>query len=592
MALHLLAHPKLQNGIRYCYYTLSQSYREEGRVRKRIVAPLGKLSDEQAEAIRATLRIKNDPSLRLLSLSEIECTRQVRYLDVAVFHELWNVLEFSEGIPAGSGDVELSKLLELLVINRCCEPKSKLGVTRWLGTTALASMLQMAVSSISESRLYRALPAIEAHHGWLEEHLFKRFRSLETAESSSLYFYDLSSSYFEGENVSMAAFSEHSKDHRPDRLQVMLGLLMNEKGLPFSWELFPGNQGEAPTLPHQLQKFQQRFGVERAVLIFDRGFLSESNLRKVEEAGYQYVTGLDAPQIEMLLTLTRQDWLSSLQADSAEEIVSKQKGWHRFDETQFYCPLGIINGRQTVLLFDVARYRLATLRRQEKIDAFKQWIARHNEWLATFKKDASEKAIRKDVETELEKHRLSPYVRYALRSTRTENQTFTRRKDNPYPSQGHWRSIRSFHIEIVDERNQHSLDGVFALITSKNSPLGSKEVIHAYRQKYLIEAAFRGMKSILKLRPWFVYKDEHVKAHYTICVLAYVLERLLDLKLEETGLKDEGLTLGQLKEDLERYRLLDLSIGGKTHTVLQSVPAKTQSILKKLALSRTLSPLL
>src|SRR5262249_18309820 len=150
-------------------------------------------------------------------------------------------------------------------------------------------------------------------------------------------------------------------------------------------------------------------------------------------------------------------------------------------------------------------------------------------------------AIEKDVTDELKRRHLGPYVTCALHEYPTENLTFVRRKNNPHPSQGHSRKVRSFQI-VVKEHNRHPLDGVFALITSPKSPLGAQEMIHAYRQKYLIEAAFREMKSILKLRPWFVYKEEHVRAHYTICVLAYVLERLLDLRLEEHHLKDQGWT--------------------------------------------------
>lgn len=584
MALHLLAHPKVQNGVRYCYYTLSQSFREEGRVRKKTVATLGKLTDEQAETLRTALRIKNDASYQLLRPSDITSTNQVRFLDVAVFHQLWRSLQIETVIDAGSRDIALSTLLEILVVNRCVEPRSKSGVSRWVATTALDQILEIPLSSMNESRLYRALPSIEAHHEKIEQHLYKHI----SPHASSLYFYDLSSSYFEGECVSMGAFNEHSKDHRPDRLQVVLGLLMNEQGLPFSWELFRGNQGDAPTLKLQLKKFKERFHIENAICVFDRGFLSADNLRRVEEAGYQYVTGLDAPQIETLLSFTKQDWLATINADTCEEIVSKQKKWQRFDDTQFYCPIGVVNDRQTILLFDVARYRKSILERQEKIETFKTWVSQHNEWLAEFKKNAEKSAIAKDVEAELKKRNLSSYVTYQLHEIVTDNSTFVRRKNNPYPSQGYLKKIRSFQI-VVKEHNHRLLDGVFALITSPDSPLDPPAIIHAYRQKYLIEAAFREMKSVLKLRPWFVYKEEHVKAHYTLCVLAYFLERLLDLKLEEHHLKDEGWTLPQLKEELEKIHRIDLSLAGKTHTVLQSIPEKLRSLLTQMDLKKTLS---
>ena len=585
MSLQLLAHPKVQNGKRYVYYSIAEGFRSEGKSRKRVLAHLGLLTSEQAETLRLALKMRAHPDYQILRPQEVECQASVSYLDVAVFEKLWREMNVSSVMKAGKGDVSLSELLEILVLNRCCDPKSKLGVTRWYPTTALDRLLGIPATAVEESRLYRCLSSIAAHQTQLEEHLWKQVQRID--DSSSLYCYDLSSSYFEGECVSMAAFNQHSKDHRPDRLQVVLGLLMNEQGLPFSWDLFRGNQGDAPTLKAQLKKFKERFRIENATCVFDRGFLSADNLRLVEEAGFHYVTGLDAPQIETLLI--KQNWLSTINTDTCEKIVSKQKNWQRFDDTQFYCSLGIVNDRQTILLFDVARYRKSIFERQEKIEAFKLWVTQHNEWLSKFKKHAEKVAIEKDIDAELKKRNLSPYVTYELHEITTDNHTFIRRKNNPYPSQGYMKKVRSFQT-VVKEHNHRQLDGVFALITSIGSPLNSQAVIQAYRQKYLIEAAFREMKSILKLRPWFVYKEDHVKAHYTICVLAYFLERLLDLKLDKAGLKEQGWTLGQLKAELQKIHLVDLKIGKTTRSAVQSVPSSLKTLLATLKLNPVLKP--
>ncbi len=283
--------------------------------------------------------------------------------------------------------------------------------------------------------------------------------------------------------MELGAFSEHSKDHRPDRLQVVLGLLINESGIPFSWDVFKGNQGDAPTLVTQLKKFKNRFGVEKALLVFDRGFLSHDNLEAVEKAGYHYLTGLRAPQIETLLTAHPHPWLHELNTDRAEEVVSKAPGWVRYDEMGFYSFVGTVNHRKTVLLFDVARYKLAVLSRQRRIDDFKAWVHQHNEWLTQFKKDAAREAIQNDVDTEISKRKLESFVIIELHEYVTENETFQRRKNNPYPSQGYMRKIRSFQI-IVRENNRSTLDGVFALITSPHSEQTPEEMMMAYRQKY------------------------------------------------------------------------------------------------------------
>ena len=97
------------------------------------------------------------------------------------------------------------------------------------------------------------------------------------------------------------------------------------------------------------------------------------------------------------------------------------------------------------------------------------------------------------------------------------------------------------------------------------------------------------MKSILKLRPWFVYTEAHVRAHYTVCVVAFILERFLDLLLEQHQVKQDGYTLGRLKEELSRYHLVDMKIGTSKHRTLQKIPAELSAILKKIGLQKALT---
>lgn len=590
MALQLLEHSKKSGEKTYRYYSIAEPYREDGKNKKRILAHLGGLEFGQVEKIRQALRMHNDPGLELIRPEAVECTGSWEFLSLSVFHELWKKSGISRIISSNESDVELSKILEILVLNRITAPVSKSGIVRWYPTTTMPELLGVTSAAINESRIYRSLPGIDSHQEKIEQHLFKTLVSTEKTKPMSLFFYDLTSSYFEGEEVELGAFSGHSKDHRPDKLQVVLGLLINSSGIPFSWDVMKGNQGDAPTLIMQLKKFKKRFGVEKGLLIFDRGFLSHDNLDAVEKAGYHYLTGLRAPQIENILTIYPQNWLSKVNTDNAKEIVAKQENWQRYDETGFYSPLGIINHRKTILLFDSARYKLAVLSRQKRIDDFKQWTSQHNELLTHFKKDAKREAIQNDVNSEIEKRKLAGFVSYELHEYVTENETFQRRKNNPYPSQGYMRKIKSFQI-VIRENNHHTLDGVFALITSPDAPLSSEEMVSAYRQKYLIENAFREMKSILKLRPWFVYKMEHVRAHYMICVLAYLLERLLDLALDEHGLKKDGWTLGKLKETLNLYRLVEFRVGEKhVRRTVQTIPSDLAGAIKLLGLQAALKP--
>lgn len=592
MALQVLEHTKRSGDKIYRYYSIAEAFWHEGKSKKRILANLGAISAEEVSKLKQVLRIHNNPNLQIVDPGSVTCIGSWDYLELAVFHELWEKVEIGSIIRPNHGDIELAKLLEILVLNRVCRPSSKLGVTRWYGKTALDQILRVPQGSVSESRLYRCLTPIEGHHTRMERHIFSTLIQTKTSAPLPLYFYDLSSSYFEGRGVTLGAFNENSKDHRPDRLQVVLGLLINERGIPFSWDIFKGNQGDAPTLIKQIKKFKKRFEVNRALLIFDRGFLSYDNLQAVRAAGYEFLTGLDSPQIETILELEGQKWLSEINIDTVDDAIKNQPGWKSLAESSYYFDAGIINSQKTILLFDSSRYKATVLDRQARLDDFKAWVQKHNEWLRNFKKDAERKAIQKDVDREVKKRGLTDYITYELYEYVTENKIFRRRRDNPYPSQGYYVKVRSLQI-IVSERNQRRLDGVFALITSAESPLSAEEMALAYRQKYLIEMAFREMKSILKLRPWYVYTEDHIRAHYTICVLAYLLERLLDLTLEESECKSDGWTLQRLREELEKYRIVEIQIPSlnsntRVQKLLQSIPHELQQVLKRLKVESAL----
>jgi len=589
MSYQLLKHPKKVGDKTHVYYSIAKAYWENGKNKKKVLVHLGKLADDDAFKIKQALRLSSGSKLELIDPEKIFCTESWSYLDLAVFQKLYRSLQLEKVIDPGRGDVELSKLLEILVLNRCCAPRSKLGVTRWYPSTALRFLVGVAPDAIQETRLYRSLPGIDRHQKNIEGHVFDREISPHLGRASC-FFYDLTSSYFEGEGVEISAYNGHSKDHRPDRLQVVLGLLMDERGIPFSWDVFPGNQGDAPTLREQIDKFQERFKIKDAVLVFDRGFFSDSNLKKVEASENHYVTGLRAPQIKNLLEQLKPDWLENLSIDNVDEKIASRSDWKRLDENRYYYPAGVWNGRRTVLLFSPNRYKKTVSSRHERIAKFKKWLDIKNLHLQGIRKDATEDLIRQQVDKELKERELHTYIEYQLHETYNNNKVFVRRKNNPYPSQGHDRRVKSFQIIISKENNRNTLDGFFALVASSESKLEDEAIVEAYRQKYLIESAFREMKTVLKLRPWHVYKEEHIRAHYTICVLAYLLERKLDLLLEEKGVKNEGWTLSSLKEAMGQINLLEFEAGSKKVRSLKQIPKNLSSVLKKLGFNSVLHP--
>jgi hypothetical protein len=163
-----------------------------------------------------------------------------------------------------------------LVAGRVLHPGSKLSPSGLLSEESRASTLGqvLGVEGADENELYGAMDWLVARHGMIEEAMARQH-----LRNGCLVLYDVSSSYLEGKHCPLAKFG-YSRDHRADRMQITYGLLCNAEGCPVAVEVFEGNTNDHQTVPSQVQKLKERFGLEHVVLVGDRGMVSETSIRK------------------------------------------------------------------------------------------------------------------------------------------------------------------------------------------------------------------------------------------------------------------------------------------------------------------------
>ena len=198
---------------------------------------------------------------------------------------------FAEALHDRRGPVEWSKVIELLAVNRLCDPQSELGVhQRWFGTTAMATILGTEEADVAaKDRLYRALDKALEHKEALETHLGQRWRDLFGAKCD-LLLYDLTSTYFEGQAAEVPkAACGYRRDHRPDCRQLSLALVVTAEGFPLSYEVFEGNRADVSTLEDILNSVERKHGSLGRVWAFDRGIVSEENLALLRRRGAFYL---------------------------------------------------------------------------------------------------------------------------------------------------------------------------------------------------------------------------------------------------------------------------------------------------------------
>ena len=323
--MFLKAHERYKDGKRHVYYSLTESLRvSRKRVVQRTVMHLGELNTTQIERWQRTIEAVHEDGkrkqLRLFTdregqvpeaaedvaeviLSSLVVRRPRRFGDCWVGCKLWEELGLSAFWEAvleeQRGEVAWAKVVELLAVNRLCDPRSELFIhEKWFGQTAMDLLLDCDAAVAQKDRLYRALDRMVAHKMALEQHLAQKWRDLFGATFDVLL-YDLSSTYFEGgaEDVQQAARG-YSRDHRPDCPQLVIAMVVTTEGLPLSYEVFDGDRADTTTLEAMLDQVEAKYGPARRVWVFDRGIVSEANLERLRQRGGQYVVGTPRHQLE------------------------------------------------------------------------------------------------------------------------------------------------------------------------------------------------------------------------------------------------------------------------------------------------------
>jgi transposase len=278
----------------YRYLTLAESFRnEDGEPRSRIVARLGEVSEMTTsgelerivEALSAQLGRGSLPSLTAESAPSYGAMAACdAYFSRLLLDELF------DGIGRRRRSVGLSDAVFAMVANRLSDPSSKRRcVNDWLEADAA---LPEGRNAPSLDRLYRGLDAVADSKDEIETHLFTELCNLTNLDLR-LVCYDLTSTYFEGEERTSERFSSkafgYSRDHRGDRPQIVIGLLVTSDGIPIAHHVFSGNTADRSTLPEVMADLQARFGVGRIALVADRGLISEENLALVAANGFDHV---------------------------------------------------------------------------------------------------------------------------------------------------------------------------------------------------------------------------------------------------------------------------------------------------------------
>src|SRR5579862_5366220 len=258
---------------------------------------------------------ENDPDVARVLLKKVRLERPRQLGNCFLALELWKRLGLDEfwqsRLDDPGAEVPWSRVAAVLATNRLCAPGSELAIEeRWYPSTALDDLLGIEEGKINDTRLYRCLDRILPHKTKLERHLKERYGALFRAEFDVLL-YDLTSTYVEGAAEKNPMMRRgYSRDHRPDCEQMVIALIVNSEGFPFSYETFDGNRADVSTMETILRMVERKYGKARRVWVMDRGIVSEANLEAIRKRGGYYLVGTPRSQVKQFeAELLKDDWI-------------------------------------------------------------------------------------------------------------------------------------------------------------------------------------------------------------------------------------------------------------------------------------------
>jgi transposase len=500
-----------KDGKKHTYWSLVESVRTPDGPRQRMLCNLGELNGwDQARWLR-TVEVFNehgeaqqlklfpshveppadDPQVARVLINRVRLERTRQFGGCYLGLELWRRLEldrfFEQAVDDDAADVPWSRVAALLAINRLCAPGSELAIEqRWYPSTALDDLLGIEEGKINDTRLYRCLDRILPHKTRLERHLKERYGALFGAEFDVLL-YDLTSTYVEGaaEKNPMVRRG-YSRDHRPDCEQMVIALIVNSEGFPFSYETFDCNRADVSTMETILRMVERKYGKARRIWVFDRGIVSEANLAAIRKRGGQYLVGTPRSQMKPF-----------------EEELGKD-GWTQVRPEVEVKKVAIPQGEETYIL-------CRTAGRKEKEKAIRTRFS-----------GSMEEALR-GLENAIAKGRLRDRNKMERRLGKIQARHPSVNDLYDVSLRDTAEGVRLFwQIKADRKKWRESREGAYLLRTNLQADT-TAQLWSKYMQLTEAEASFRALKSELSIRPLFHQLEPRVKAHVMVAFLGYAL---------------------------------------------------------------------
>lgn len=527
----------------YEYIKLVESYREDGTTKHRVLYNFGRrdlIRNDQMfiNMVKKLCEIAELPTSGERQAALADCSEATMlnygYLAYAKLWETLGIANCLQNIREQSKiSFQITDTAFLMAVQHLLSPRSKLATYKHQNS-------YFGLKEAKLQHLYRTLDKLCEENEFIESELFRQNYQIY-GQQVDVVFYDVITFAFESVIADELRNFGFSKDCKFKEVQVVMGLLIDTNGLPIGYELFAGNTFDGKTMVRSLENLQKRFGINRVIIVADRGINSKGNLRLIKEAGYGYI-------------------VASKIKDMSEKILTAI-----FDESG-YTSLKDKNG-------DAFRYKTLSY-----TNVFKDENRQQHQLEESLVVSFSEKRAKKD---KSDRERLIEKARKLLKNPESIKAA-NKRGGKKYLRDTSTQKA-TWELDETKITQDTRFDGYYGIQTSEKE-MSALDVMDAYHTLWKIEDSFRIMKSTLEVRPVFHWTPNRIRGHFMLCFLSFLMERKLEMLLSDEKLSGLEVSPDRIQEALNTMQLAAVTVNREeTYIKVKNQPLGSQ-IFKKLKL--------
>jgi len=536
---------------------VDRTYKEQGKLKHQTMLYVGRLDNltrERKFELEKKLQELKEPKLLDSFYKEINRLgyKESRYLiddisikevldfgDVAAQHKIFEKLDLCEIInkysTKGGGKIDVGRLAEIMAINRNCDPCSRRKLPSWFEKTVLPILLNIKPSEINDKLFLRTFPYLQEETTIpIQKDIYDKITQTYGIKTEKIY-YDITSSYFEGKSCPLSKYG-YNRDGINGKVQIVMGLVVDQDGILITHSVHPGNTADVKTVDSMNKRLRNTFGIENSTLVVDRGMISTKNVKQLDLDMQSYVFALRLQNQEReIIDMLRQNLKPINDNTSLAEVKlvdnSRRKKY-------------VVGHSKDIGELSAAGFEAKLKRVEEKLQKIKSDIESGKHKLTERRK--------KNISCMLKTQKVGKFINLEFTDT-----GFTFERIN----------------ETIEKARKY--EGVFILSTTEID-LKGEEILKIYREKDIIEKAFRTIKSEIEMRPFFLSTEKSVIGYVFICALAYQIRSILKFHMKKCNAE---MSLEDAFEILDRYKVVKIAVEEKGVQVYRKVAIEGQKAI-------------